>query len=65
MNVVAHQENEKTGKRMAGEETRLADFKKTACYFSVVAQGAARQKNSLCEGSVRGNWDPREGQQLF
>ena len=47
MNVVAHQEkekNEKTGKRKAGEERRQADFKETACYPSVVVQGAARQK---------------------
>ena len=23
------------------------------------------RKNGLCEGSARGNWDPREGQQPF
>ena len=28
-------------------------------------KGAARRKNGLCEGSARGNWDPREGQQPF
>ena len=32
---------------------------------SAVVQGAARQKNGFCEGSARGNWDPREGQQSF
>ena len=68
MNVAAHQEkekNEKTDKRKAGEERRLADFKKAACYPSAVVQGAARQKNGLCKGSARGNWDPRKGQQPF
>ena len=58
MNVAAHQEkekNEKTGKRKAGEERRLADFKEAACYPSAVVQRAARQKNGLCEGSARGN----------
>ena len=68
MNVAAHQEkkkNENTGKRRAGEERRQADFKEAACYPSAVVQGAARRKNGLCEGSARGNWDPREGQQPF
>ena len=69
MNVVAaHQEkekNEKTGKRKAGEQRRQPDFKEAACYPFVVVQGAARRKNGLCEGSARGNWDPREGQQPF
>ena len=66
MNVAAHQEkNEKTGKRKAGEERRQGDFKEAACCLSAVAQGAAREKNVLCEESVRGNWDPREGQQPF
>ena len=68
MNVSAHQEkekNEKTGKRKAGEERRQADFIEAACYPSAVVQGAARRKNGLCEGSIRGNWDPREGQQSF
>ena len=68
MNVAAHQEkekNEKTGKRKSGEERRQADFKEAACYPSAVVKGAARQKNGLCEGIARGNWDPREGQQPF
>ena len=68
MNVAAHQEkekNEKTGKRKAGVERRQADFKEAACYSSAVIQGAARRKNGLCEGSAWGNWNPREGQQLF
>ena len=68
MNVAADQEkekNEKTGKRKAGEERRQADFEEAACYPSAVVQGAARRKNALCEGSARGNWDPREGQQPF
>ena len=68
MNVAAHQEkkkNEKTGKRKAGEERRLADFEEAAYYPSAVVQGAARRKNGLCEWSARGNWDPREGQQPF
>ena len=67
MNVAAHQKkkNEKTGKRKAGEERRQADFKEIACYPSAVVQGAARQKNGLCEGIARGNWDPRKGQQPF
>ena len=57
MNVATHQEkekNEKTGKRKAGVERRQANFKEVACYSAVV-QGAARQKNGLCEGSAQGN----------
>ena len=67
MNVAAHPEkNQKTGKRKAGEERRQAiEFKEAACYPSAVVQGAARQKNSLCEESAQGNWDPWEGQQPF
>ena len=67
MNVAAHQKkekNKKTGKRKA-EERRQADFKEAAWYSFAVVQGAARQKNDLCEGSARGNWDPWEGQQAF
>ena len=67
MNVAAHQEkekNEKTGKKKAGEERRLAYFKEAARYPSAI-QGAARRKNGSCEESARGNWDPRESQQLF
>ena len=44
---------------------RQANFKEAACCPSAVVQGAARRKNGLCEGSARGNWDPREGQQPF
>ena len=69
MNVAAHQEkekNEKTGRKKAREERRQAtDFKDGACCPLAVVQGAARQKNGLREGSVRGNWDSREGQQPF
>ena len=68
MNVAAHQEkekNEKTGKRKAGVERTQANFKEAACYPSTVVQWAARQKNDLCEGNARGNWDTREGQQSF
>ena len=68
MNVAAHQEkkkNEKTGKRNARVERRQTDFKEAACYLSAVVQGAARRKNGLSEGSARGNWDTREGQQSF
>ena len=58
MNVATHQEkeeNEKTGKRKAGDVRRQADFKETACYPSAVVQGAARRKSGLCEGSARCN----------
>ena len=68
MNVAAHQDkekNKKTGKRKAEVERRQANFKEAACYPSAVVQGAARRKNGLCEGSARGNWDPRKGQQPF
>ena len=67
MNVAAHQEkkNEKTGKKKTGVERRQANFKEAACYPSAIVQGAARRKNGLCEGSARGNWDPRKGQQQF
>ena len=62
MNVAAHPEkekNENAGKRKEGEERKHADFKEAACYPSAVVQRAARRKNTLCEGSARGNWDPR------
>ena len=68
MNVATHQEkekNEKTVKRKAGVKRRQADFKEATCYPFAVVQGAARRKNGSCEGSARGNWDPREGQQPF
>ena len=57
MNIAAYQEekNEKTNKRKTGVKRRQADFKEAACYPSAVVQGAARQKNGLCEGSARGN----------
>ena len=66
MNVAAHQEkNEKTGKRIAGEERKQADCKEAACYPSAVVQGAARQKIGLYEGSAGSNWETWEGQQPF
>ena len=68
MNLATHQEkekNEKTFKRRAEVKRRQADFKETACYPSAVVQGAARRKNGLCEGSARGNWNPREGKHPF
>ena len=71
MNVAAHQKKEKnmettTGKRKAGKERRQAtDFKEAACCFSAVVHRAAQQKNGLCEGSARSNWNTREGQQRF
>ena len=68
MNVATHQEkekNEKTVKRKARVKRRQADFKEATCYPSAVVQGTARRKNGLCEGSARGNWDPRERQQPF
>ena len=68
MNVAAHQEkemNEKTTKRKAEEQRRRADFEEAACYLSAIVQWAARQKNGLCEGRARGNWDPWEDQQPF
>ena len=72
MNIAAHQEkekNEKTGKRKAGEERRQDDFKDAACYPSAVVQGAARQKNGLCErvpgvtgtlGKTNSHFDPTQ-----
>ena len=68
MNVAAHQEkekNKKTGKKKTGVERRQANFKKAACCPSAVVQRAAWRKNGLCEGSTRGNWDPRKDQQPF
>ena len=68
MNVATYQEkekNEKTVKRKAGVKRRQTNFKEAACYPSAVVQGAARQKNGLCEVSARRNWDPRDGQQPF
>ena len=64
MNVAARQEKEeekKTGKR---REKTVDGFQRGACCPSVV-QRAARRKNSLCKGSVWGNWDPRKVQQPF
>ena len=73
MNVAAHQEKEKnektkTGKIKAVERRRQAtSFKrlKTKSCLSAIVQGAARRKNSLCEGSARSDWDPWEGQKPF
>ena len=53
MNVAAHQENEKTGKRKAGEERRQADFKEAACYPSSVVQGLHGEK-MVCVRGVPG-----------
>ena len=53
MNVAAHQEKEKTGKRKAGEERRQADFKEAVCYPFAIVQGAARQK-LVCVRGVPG-----------
>ena len=65
MNVSAYsvkEKNKKTGKGKAEEERRQAtDFKEAAYHLSVFIQGAARQKNGLCENNSRGNWDPRDG----
>ena len=68
MNLATHQEkekNEKTVKIRAEVERRQAIFKEAACYPSAVVQGAAWQKNALCEGSARGNWNPGKGKQPF
>ena len=70
MYVAAHQEKKdeerKTGKRKAGEGRRQAtDFKEAVCCPFAVVQKAARQKNGLCEGSARVNWQPRKDQQPF
>ena len=44
MNVAAHQEKEKMGKRKTGEERRQADFEEAACYPSAVVQGLHGEK---------------------
>ena len=59
MNVAAHQEkkeNEKTGKREAGEERKQpTDLKEAlSCLFAVV-QRSARRKDDLYEQSAQGN----------
>ena len=53
------------GARERQERRQATDFKEAACCPSAVVQRAALRKNGLCEGSARGNWDPREGQQPF
>ena len=71
MNVTAHQENKekneetKTGIEKAGERRRHAtDFTKAVCCPSaVVSRGSIAKK--WFQGSARGYWDPREGQQPF
>ena len=71
MNVAANQqkkknEETKTRNREAGEERKRAtDFKEAVCCPSAVVQGATRQENGLCKGSVWGNRDLPEGQQSF
>ena len=58
--------SKKAGKREAGEERKMAtNFKEAACCPSSVVQGGNTAKKGLCGGSVRSNWDPREGQQQF
>ena len=67
--IRAHQrsrKNEKTGQRgIEGERKQSTDFKEATCCSSVIDQRAAWRKNSLCEESAQGNWDPREGQRPF
>ena len=65
MNVTAHQEKEKNEETKMGKRRQATDLKKAVCCTSAVVQGAARRKNHLCEGSARGNWDPREGEHPF
>ena len=68
MKVASHQEkkNEKTSKRVAGEEKRqVTNFGKAVCCSSAVVQTAVERKNGLCKKSDRANWDPRKGQQPF
>ena len=70
MNVTAHEqkeENEETkkGKRGAEEKKKrkqATDFKEAVCCPSRSFRG---QHSEKMKGSVRGNWDPREGQQPF
>ena len=53
-------------RRRAREEGRqVNNFKEAVCCPYVVVQGVAQQKNDLCKGSVWGNWNPWESQQLF
>ena len=71
MNVAAHQEkekNEKTGKRKAGEklekkEDNRSILQKLRAALLRSFREQHDEKNGLCEGSARGNWDPREDQQ--
>ena len=44
MNVAAHQENEKMGKRKEGEERKQADFKEAAFSPSAVFKGLHSEK---------------------
>ena len=62
MNVVVHQEkkNEKTGRR---REKTVGQFQR-GCVPSC-GRLEHREKNGSCEGSARGNWDPRKGQKPF
>ena len=65
MNVAAHQEkekNEKTGKRKAGEDRPI--LKRMHATLLRSFKGLHGEK-MVCEGSARGNWDPRKGQQPF
>ena len=54
MNVAAHQDKEKTGKRKAGEERRQeTDFKEAACCPFAAVQGQHGEK-IVCVGGVPG-----------
>ena len=61
MYVSAHQENEKTNKREAGENNRWRGCLLLFCRRS----GGSTAKNGLRMRSARGNWDPWEGQGSF
>ena len=51
MNVAAHQDKEKMGKRKAGEERRQeTDFKETAFCSSAIIQGQHGEKMVCVEG---------------
>ena len=68
MNVTAHQEKKKdgepkTGKRKAGEGRRQAIDLKNLC--AALLRSFMGQQGEEMEGSSRGSWDPREGQQPY
>ena len=67
MNDAAHQEKKKLedGQEKGTRREKTGRFQKGCVLPFCGRSGGCTAKIGLCEGSARGNWDPRKGQQPF